>query len=82
MMGRFIKPGDTVLNLGSQTGLEALIFGKIVGPTGKMYIFEPYSVSNSLVTKSFELNNMLGYTKIYKIASSDTEKKGTLTIAS
>lgn len=72
MMGRFVKSGDTVLNLGSQTGLESLVFAKIIGDTGKMYIFEPYSVSNNLVTKSYKKNGWSKFTTIYKIAASDT----------
>lgn len=47
-----MKPGYKVLNLGSQSGLEALIMGKIIGGTGRLFIFEPYSFSNSLITKN------------------------------
>jgi hypothetical protein len=39
LLGYIIKPGYNVLNLGSQSGLEALIMGKIVGPNGKLFIF-------------------------------------------
>lgn len=33
-MARFIKEGSTVLNVGSHIGLEAVVFGKIVGNSG------------------------------------------------
>ena len=46
LIGHIVKPGNNVLNLGSQSGLEALVMGKIVGPKGKLFIFEPYSFSN------------------------------------
>jgi hypothetical protein len=46
LIGHIVKPGNSVLNLGSQSGLEALVMGKIVGPKGKLFIFEPYSFSN------------------------------------
>lgn len=36
--------------------------GKIIGPSGKMFIFEPYEVSNRIVTKNMELNGMKHYT--------------------
>lgn len=52
LIGTIVKPGNSVMNLGSQSGLEALVMGKIVGPTGKLFIFEPYSFSNKLVTKN------------------------------
>lgn len=45
LIGHLVKPGDNVLNLGSQSGLEAIVMGKIIGPTGKLFIFEPYSFS-------------------------------------
>jgi len=45
--------------------------GKIVGPTGKLYIFEPYSFSNQLVTKNIEMNALQNITTIYKIGASD-----------
>lgn len=59
------------MNLGSQSGLEAIIMGKIVGPAGRLFIFEPYSFSNMIVTKSVELNDLKNITKIYKVGASD-----------
>ena len=60
-----------VLNLGSQSGLEALVLGKIIGPEGKMFIFEPYNVSNEIVTKNIDLNHLSEQTTIYKKGASD-----------
>lgn len=39
LFSRLVKEGDNILNLGSQSGLEALILGKIVGPKGKVFVF-------------------------------------------
>ena len=39
LIGHFVKAGDSILNLGSQSGLEAVIMGKIIGPSGKLFIF-------------------------------------------
>lgn len=39
LIGKIVKPGNNVLNLGSQSGLEALVMGKIVDPKGKVFIF-------------------------------------------
>lgn len=44
--GRFVKKGDVVLNVGAHIGIEAMVYGKIAGSTGKLFIFEPYSISN------------------------------------
>lgn len=71
LIGHLVKPGDSVLNLGSQSGLQAIIMGKIVGDKGKLFIFEPYSFSNTLITKNIELNNLKDITTIYKYGASD-----------
>lgn len=81
MIGNIVNRGDYVLNLGSQSGLEALVMGKIVGPTGKVFIFEPYSFSNKLVTRNFIHNKMDGYTTIYKTGASDTKTTATIQIS-
>lgn len=39
LISHIIRPGFNVINIGSQSGLEALIMGKLVGPTGKLFIF-------------------------------------------
>jgi len=55
--------------------------GKIVGPTGKVFIFEPYTFSNNLVTKNFKENNMDNYTTIYKVGASNEKTTATIQIA-
>ena len=54
--------------------------GKIIGPTGKLFIFEPYSFSNFLVTKNIEINNLTEITKIYKVGASDEIKNTSIEI--
>jgi hypothetical protein len=39
--GRFVKEGDTFVNIGSHIGLEGVVYGKKVGATGKAFYFEP-----------------------------------------
>lgn len=55
--------------------------GKIIGSTGKLFIFEPYSFSNSLVTKNVEMNSLKDITTVYKIGASDEKSKATIQIA-
>ena len=52
--------------------------GKIIGPKGRLFIFEPYSFSYELVSKNIELNGLKDITTIYKVGASDT--KGTALI--
>jgi hypothetical protein len=37
-MARFVKQGDTIINIGSHVGLEALVLGKIIGNNGRLFI--------------------------------------------
>lgn len=74
VLNTFIKEGNTILNLGSQSGLEAIIMGKLAGPKGKMYIFEPFSTSYKIVFKNIEIHDLSDMTTIYKMgAGSDKE---------
>lgn len=38
-MAQFVKEGDTILNIGSHIGLEAIVMGHIAGPKGRLFIF-------------------------------------------
>lgn len=38
---KLIRPGDVVFDVGANIGAHALNFARLVGPTGKVYAFEP-----------------------------------------
>jgi FkbM family methyltransferase len=38
---RLLRPGQTVLDIGANVGSHTLHFARAVGPTGKVYAFEP-----------------------------------------
>jgi FkbM family methyltransferase len=74
----FIKKGDKVINFGSQVGMEAIIMGKIIGSTGKLFIAEPYSISHQIVKKNVFLNGLNNYTTIYNYGVSNMTGKGSI----
>jgi hypothetical protein len=39
LMGRLLRPGFNMLNLGVHTGLEAMVAANIVGENGHLYLF-------------------------------------------
>ena len=41
MMKRVVKPGDVVLDIGSNIGFYSRLLSDLVGPTGKVHCFEP-----------------------------------------
>jgi FkbM family methyltransferase len=53
-----VKPGDVVLDIGGHIGLYAVVFGKLVQPTGKVYSFEPTPDTNKILQKSVVLNKL------------------------
>jgi len=75
MIAMFLKEGRRVLNLGPQSGLEAIIMGKIIGEKGKMYLFEPYSTSYAIVKKNIYLNDLEDTTTLYKVGAGDSQSE-------
>lgn len=53
-----------------------MVYGKLVGPKGKLFIFEPYRVSNKIVTKNVYLNDLEEITTVYRMAASNKKSKG------
>ena len=49
--------------------------GKMIGPSGKMYIFEPYSASYRILTKNIYLNGLSDNTKAYRLGAGDEQNK-------
>ena len=75
-----VKSGDSVLNVGSQTGFEALQMGKQVGPNGKVYVFEPYSFSYRIMRKSVYLNGMEDRVHTFNLGASNSYEVGTISV--
>jgi FkbM family methyltransferase len=49
VLDQFIKPGDTVIDVGGAYGRYAYPIAKIVGPQGRVYSFEPGSRSHRVL---------------------------------
>ena len=57
---KYVKKGDNVLDVGANIGYFTLMLAKLVGPTGKVFAFEPDPRNISLLKKNIETN---GYQK-------------------
>lgn len=53
----FIKPGSTVLDIGSNFGQMAVLFSRLVGPKGKVYAFEADEFIFNLLCRNIKENN-------------------------
>ena len=70
-----------MLNIGSHVGLEAIIFGKIIGEKGRIFIFEPYSLSFNILLKNIYLNNIENIATAYNIGAGNTKTEGTISVS-
>ena len=77
---RLVKEGDIVLNIGVHIGLEAMIMGKIIGPTGKIYMFEPYQISRNILIKNIYINDLDNISTVYPVAASNRKMTGFLVV--
>ena len=52
-----LEPGEVVLDLGSGGGIDVFLSARRVGPTGKVYAYEPAGEPRRLLEKSKEANS-------------------------
>lgn len=67
---RLLNPGDTVLDLGANHGVYALIAAQAVGPSGRVHAFEPNPRLAHLVDMSLRLNGF-GWAQAHAVGASD-----------
>lgn len=53
-----VKQGDVVLDIGAHIGLMAVLFGKMVGPKGKVFAFEPTPGSFKNLCNTIKYNKL------------------------
>jgi hypothetical protein len=54
--------------------------GKLIGKRGQLYIFEPYSISYSIVKKNIYLNDLEDISEVYRVGASDIQTKAKMLI--
>lgn len=53
---RYLRAGDRVVDGGANIGLFSLVVADVVGPTGKVWAYEPSSNTNDRLAENVELN--------------------------
>ena len=66
-----LRPGMTVLDVGASFGLYAIAAGRAVGPAGRVYAFEPASVSASALRRHLEWNGVAERVEVVEAAVTD-----------
>jgi len=60
LASKYIKPGDTVLDVGANFGQMSILFSKMVGDTGKVHSFDADDWIFEIFNKNIEANNKIG----------------------
>jgi FkbM family methyltransferase len=58
LLGLFIKPGDTVVDVGANLGTHCLFFAQRVGSGGTVFAFEPQRIVFQLLCANLALNGL------------------------
>jgi FkbM family methyltransferase len=72
-----VRPGDVALDLGANIGLHTLLLARAVGPTGRVYAFEPDPANFALLKRNVERN---GYGNVVLVNKAVSDKTGTATL--
>jgi FkbM family methyltransferase len=74
---RILKPGDLFLDIGANVGFFSLLASKAVGPSGKVFAFEPAPKAHDALRRNLALNHIQNVTPV-AIALSDSPGHGAL----
>ncbi len=69
---KFVREGDTILDIGAHIGLFAVVGAKIVGHGGTVYSFEPTPYTRSVLKEVVELNKVADIVKVRDEAVTDS----------
>lgn len=72
-----LTPGMVAVDIGAHVGYYTLLSAQLVGPTGKIYAFEPELGNHIILQKNIELNE---YKNIIASRLAVTDRTGTATI--
>lgn len=57
-LARLLRSGDVFYDIGANAGFYTLLAGRLVGPQGRVYAFEPLPVNVESLREQIELNEM------------------------
>ncbi|MBD5654858.1 MAG: FkbM family methyltransferase [Candidatus Eremiobacteraeota bacterium] len=73
----FCEAGDTIVEIGANTGTETVGFAQIVGPKGKVFAFEPLADIADALRYNARIN---GFDQIETIEAAVTDFNGTVSL--
>jgi FkbM family methyltransferase len=57
-----VKPGDTCLHFGGSDGRHSYLMSQIIGPTGKVHVYEPSNYSYAIMSRLIRWHNLKNVT--------------------
>ncbi len=69
IIGDYIAPGVTALDIGAHIGLYSTCLSRLVGKSGKVYAFEPNTQNFSLLKKNLKVNHCRNVIAVQKAVS-------------
>lgn len=72
LFSNLLKQGNTILDVGANSGLYSIFYSKLVGEEGRVYAFEPDSTTYSFLHENLKLNGCKNVTT-YNCALSNKE---------
>ena len=64
LLGQWVHPGDTVLDIGAHIGFFTLFLSRLVEPGGHVFSFEPCPTNRRLLEKNIEVNHRQNVTVV------------------
>lgn len=71
-MQRYLRPGDTFLDIGANVGVYTLLAAALVGASGAVHAFEPGSATAARLRENIDLNGLRQVT-VHQLALSDQD---------
>jgi FkbM family methyltransferase len=71
LMVQYVRPGDTAYDLGANYGMHTLLLAKLVGPTGRVYAFEPNPEILCALEEHVTLNRLTAVTTVQRAVSDE-----------
>ncbi len=70
-LGNALQPGDTFVDVGANLGIMTLAAARAIGPTGKIFAFEPFPQTKRLLERTVWANGLADIVTIHQAAVSN-----------
>jgi FkbM family methyltransferase len=68
---KYVRPGMVIYDIGANAGYYSLLFSRLVGPTGKVFAFEPLPGNLEFLRRHIEINRLSNVTVIPAAVSAE-----------